>query len=70
MTMAKKYTLNQTINDLIAYLQQIKKWGRALDEDQKDSLQAIIKTIVVLLVSLKKSSNLGSISSDFFFKRK
>jgi hypothetical protein len=63
--MMKKKSLNVTGNDLIIYIESILDLSKSLDKSQKDELRDIFVSILVLLVSLKKSSNLGTFRSPF-----
>lgn len=53
------------IKDLIQYLEHIDEKARRLNPRQKKQLREIIRTILVLLVALKKSSNLGNVSINW-----
>lgn len=53
------------IKDLIVYLSEIDTMQRRLDNEQKEQLREIIRTILVLLVALRKSSHLGEMSINF-----
>lgn len=53
------------IKDLVYYLGEIDSLSQKLDNKQKKQLKEVIKVILILIVALKKSSNLGSISINF-----
>lgn len=53
------------IQNLITYLKEIEKLSSPLDKKQQQQLGNVIKVILILLVSLKKVSNLGNIKSPF-----
>ena len=55
------------IQDLRAYLAELDELASDLDEDQREELRCIIRTILVLLVALRKSSHLGETSVNFHF---
>lgn len=62
----KEDNINKTITDFQEYLEEVRKLAKPLDEDQKKSLNAILTSVLILLVALKKSSNLGSFSYSIF----
>jgi hypothetical protein len=54
----KKNVFNTT-NDLILYLEDIKRLAKSLAPDQKAQLQQILSTILTLLVCMRQASHLG-----------
>lgn len=57
--------MKKPIKDLIFYLNEIDELRSKLSKDQKQELDTIIEVILTLLVSLKKSSNLGVVKYSF-----
>lgn len=53
------------IKDLIKYLEHIQTLQKNLSKEQEKDLANIIKVILILLVSLKKSSNLGQVRYSY-----
>jgi hypothetical protein len=56
--------LKTTIKDFKKYLDHIEILAKPISKEQKKSLDNILKVMLTLLVSLKKSSNLGSVTWD------
>ena len=53
------------IKDLIYYLGELDSMAQKCDAKQKKQFSEVIKSILILLVALKKSSNLGKTFIDF-----
>lgn len=56
----------KVINDFKIYLDEIDRLSKGLDKEQKKELENILSVSLTLLVSLKKSSNLGCVSIKTF----
>ena len=55
----------KTIKDLKLYLTYIDKLSKTLNKKQKQELENILGVVLILLVSIKKSSNLGKVKFDW-----
>lgn len=58
----------KVIKDLKLYLDEIERLSKPLEKEQKEQLENILSVVLTLLISLKKASNLGCVSSRTFFK--
>lgn len=53
--------MKKIIKDLKIYLDELERLSRKLPKEKRASLVNILRVILILLVSLKQSSNLGKI---------
>lgn len=51
----------KTIKDFKLYLDHVEKLSKTLPKDKRAELENILRVMLVLLVSLKKTSDLGKV---------
>lgn len=57
--------IKKTVKDLQTYVGQMGELAEKLDEKQQTQLNEILRSLLILLVSLRKSSHLGEFSINF-----
>lgn len=60
-----KKDLDVVTADLVYYIKEMHNLAKPLDRDQREYLAGTFETILVLLISLKKTTNLGNFQSPF-----
>ncbi len=55
----------KTIKDFIIYLGEIDKLAKKLAPEKKDELDTILRSLLTLLVCMRRDSHLGEIQIDF-----
>lgn len=57
--------INKTVRDLVDYVESLGELGVQLEPTKQNQLNEILKSVLILLVALKKSSHLGQTSINF-----
>lgn len=60
-----KGNLNETIKDFKFYLEEIKKMTKKCSPEQKAHLNAVLSSLLTLLVGFRKGTHMGEMIIDY-----